>query len=439
MKIFTKAIHITLFAALLMLLCAWIATESAMAGTINTPTSIPLGKQVSGELTKNNPEEFYKIELKTSGKLSIDLKTSAQVTEFSLRDANKNVLKSVKTSVDPDSWGIGYTLDAELTKGTYYIEVNSDVVGYNIHYGKYSFTPYFYSANPTYENNTSFGSAASIRSGQKVVGHLAMNSNAEYFKINCDNAGKLAISASASANYGFFNVYNSERELVAELTIEKDDAKGELYLPVKKGTYYIEVISEGFGVNRAYGSFTLSTTFNSSKKTQTISAKSYTKVYGNKPFSLNATAKGKLSYRSSSPGTATVNSSGKVTIKNTGKTTLTITAAATESYEAATKKITVTVTPKKTSSMKVKKGTKSMSVSWKRDTKASGYQIVYAHDKKFKKSKKTVTISSNKTTKKTIKKLKKKTTYYVKVRAYKKVGKTKIYGSYCSAKSVKVR
>ena len=41
--------------------------------------------------------------------------------------------------------------------------------------------------------------------------------------------------------------------------------------------------------------------------------------------------------------------------------------------------------------------------------------------------------------KRTIKKLKVRKTYYVKVRAYKKVGKTKIYGDYSKVKKVKVR
>ena len=60
-----------------------------------------------------------------------------------------------------------------------------------------------------------------------------------------------------------------------------------------------------------------------------------------------------------------------------------------------------------------------------------GYQIQLATDKKFKKNKKTVTISKQKTTKTTVKKLKAKKKYYVRIRTYKNVkykGKTiKVY------------
>ena len=135
---------------------------------------------------------------------------------------------------------------------------------------------------------------------------------------------------------------------------------------------------------------------------------------------------------------AAVSSSGRVTLKAPGRATITISAAATGAYNAAKKNITITVKPKKVIGTKAKTGKRKMTVSWKRDKKATGYQITYARNKKFTKGKKNVTIGKNKTTKRTIKKLKKKT-YYVKVRAFKKVGKTKIYGSYSKARKCRVR
>ena len=176
------------------------------------------------------------------------------------------------------------------------------------------------------------------------------------------------------------------------------------------------------------------------KKAQTITARSYTKTYGNKAFNLNAKANGggKLTYRSSNSKVAAVSSSGRVTLKAPGRATITISAAATGAYNAAKKNIAITVKPKKVIGTKAKTGKRKMTVSWKRDKKATGYRITYARNKKFTKGKKNVTIGKNKTTKRTIKKLKKKT-YYVKVRAFKKVGKTKIYGSYSKARKCRVR
>ena len=135
-----------------------------------------------------------------------------------------------------------------------------------------------------------------------------------------------------------------------------------------------------------------------------------------------------------------VNSAGKVTLKGPGKATITITAAATTNYNAASKNITITVKPKKATLKKAKSTKKrTLKVMWKRDTKATGYQVVIAQNKKFRKGKKTVLIKKNKTTSRTFKKLKSRKNYYYKVRAYKQVGKTKIYGSYSKVKKVKVR
>lgn len=82
---------------------------------------------------------------------------------------------------------------------------------------------------------------------------------------------------------------------------------------------------------------------------------------------------------------------------------------------------------------------KTITVQWKKLSGVTGYQVQAALDKKFKKGKKTYTVKKAKTTKKTIKKLKSKKKYYVRVRAYKTVKGKKYYGSWSKAKKVKVR
>ena len=74
----------------------------------------------------------------------------------------------------------------------------------------------------------------------------------------------------------------------------------------------------------------------------------------------------------------------------------------------------------------------------KKIKKASGYEITYSTKKSFK-GKKTIVVKSNKTTSKVVKKLTSKKKYFVKVRSYKQVGKTKTYGAYSKVKTVKVK
>ncbi len=105
----------------------------------------------------------------------------------------------------------------------------------------------------------------------------------------------------------------------------------------------------------------------------------------------------------------------------------------------STTKNTKTVKPKKTSIKKLSKGKKKFTVTWAKVSGVKGYQIQYSSDKKFKKNNKSVTVTKQKSTKATVKKLKSKKKYYVRVRTYKTVNGKKIYSSWSKAKSVKTK
>ena len=92
--------------------------------------------------------------------------------------------------------------------------------------------------------------------------------------------------------------------------------------------------------------------------------------------------------------------------------------------------------PKSTSIKKAKGSKKAVALEWKKVSGVKGYQVQVATDKKFKKNKKTVTIKKQKTTKTTVKKLKAKKKYYVRVRTYKIVNGKKVYSSWSKVKIV---
>lgn len=117
-------------------------------------------------------------------------------------------------------------------------------------------------------------------------------------------------------------------------------------------------------------------------------------------------------------------------------TTATKPAATTTATKPAVKPVKKVTVKKQTA--KVKAGKKKLTVTWKKDKNVSGYQIKIATKKNFKGAK-TYTVKSYKTYKKVIKKLKAKKKYFVKVRAYKTVGKSKVYGAYSAVRSCKVK
>ena len=105
------------------------------------------------------------------------------------------------------------------------------------------------------------------------------------------------------------------------------------------------------------------------------------------------------------------------------------------SYSSSVKLTTKTSTPKIS---KVTAGKKKATVQWKKTTGASGYEVYMATSKKGK-YKKVKTVTSGKTVKYTKKSLKKGKRYYFKIRTYRTVNGKKVYSSYSSVKSVKVK
>lgn len=98
---------------------------------------------------------------------------------------------------------------------------------------------------------------------------------------------------------------------------------------------------------------------------------------------------------------------------------------------ACTKKTTYTRPAKaKLSSLTRYSGFKRLRVKWKAVPRCTGYNIKIATDKKMKNVVGSYTVKGNKNLKLKIKKLSKKKTYYVKVRAYLKAGKTTYNGVY---------
>lgn len=116
-----------------------------------------------------------------------------------------------------------------------------------------------------------------------------------------------------------------------------------------------------------------------------------------------------------------------------------------EKYYGEWKTIEASTLPKSTTLSSVKsEKKKTLTVKWKKQSAATGYQVQYSTNSKFKKgATKTLTIKKNKQISSKISKLKSGKKYYVKVRTYKTLkinGKsTKVYSAWSSVKSAKVK
>ncbi len=123
--------------------------------------------------------------------------------------------------------------------------------------------------------------------------------------------------------------------------------------------------------------------------------------------------------------------------QNTTKPTTSQTTSQTASKKPDATTEQTAAAPKAVSGIKLvnKKG-KTVRITWKKLSGVSGYEIQYALNGKFTKGKKTLNVTS---ASKTVKKLKKKSTYYVRVRAYTMDGSKKVYGKYSAVKKIKIK
>ena len=92
---------------------------------------------------------------------------------------------------------------------------------------------------------------------------------------------------------------------------------------------------------------------------------------------------------------------------------------------------TFRIVPKGTRLTKYRPGKKKLTLKWvKQKKQTSGYQIQISRSISFGKGTRTITVRKPKKSSVKIKKLKRRTEYYVRIRTYKKVGKQKYYSTW---------
>ena len=172
-----------------------------------------------------------------------------------------------------------------------------------------------------------------------------------------------------------------------------------------------------------------------------VGRKTVNVAYAKKTLNLNIKAEkgASVSVKSANKKVVSIDKKKRAVICGTGKTEITVTASL-KGKKTTVLKIPVSITPIRQSAPALKSSkSRQMTVSWKKDTRATGYQIMYSTDKKFRKNVKTVNIKKYKTTRCTVKKLARNKRYYVRLRSYKKVSGGKLYGSWSSLKNVKIK
>ena len=122
------------------------------------------------------------------------------------------------------------------------------------------------------------------------------------------------------------------------------------------------------------------------------------------------------------------------TLNNSTKPNQTVSPINNTKTTPSTTKVTV-AKPAKVKSVKLTANKKKLNVKWKKVSGATGYEVMYAKNNKFK-GKKMIKVKKNKAT---LKRLKSKKKYFVKVRAYKTINGNTYCGKWSKVAKKKVK
>lgn len=382
-------------ALIIFLLAACIRTNKVWASDYTSAQTLPLNGSWSSEywLTDTDQEQWYKIVIPSDGKLTYKMMGYGRI--------NCELYDEV-CSRRFDDWHTGGTNSSPdtgvsekiLSGGIYYFKITP----YYGSLGKYKLNASFLSYNANDAGAVSYVSPQRISLGSVITGALTPTDEEDWYQISIPKNGyyHYKITAFTHISYVLYNEDLSRKikgcgTLWFYNAFESSPGTDENDMVLSAGVYYLKVNS---GRHGKY-------TFKISALSQSDCSHDYQDTY----FEPTYTRKGYTLHKCSKCG---------------------------HSYQDDFKSKLVLEKP---NIYTLYAGKKKAVLSWSSVSNASGYEISY----KVKKSEKKLKVKGASKTRRTIKKLKARKKYTVRVRAYKKVGKATVYSKWSSKKSVKVR
>ena len=429
------------------------------AATANT---VKNGKTYYGSTSSSSDKDYYKIKMSKAGYLQIKFghknsqSTASCYNVVLYNKDNSEIYKFTNTGTETSYTSCKLGLDA----GEYYVCVSQASTLYT---GDYTIclTQKAASGWET-ENNGDWASADNIQVGKAVKGVITgYSSDEDYYRFTLTKAQYINFSLAHekindAGRSWYVTLYNANGKRVSR----KDDDHiysyaGSTYtessaVKLSRGTYYLKV--QPYAKNAVDKEYTLCVNKIGNKKTSVTSVKStaYNKLKVS--WKVVPAAASYQVYRSTKKDGDYQNIK---TIDSVGTSSWTDSSVKTgKTYYYKIKVVVKTQNGNQTSgfsnvksakavpakaTLKAKaSNAKNVKLTWSKVKGANGYEI-YRSNSKDGKYQKVKTISKGGTTSYKDGKLKKSTTYYYKIRAYRKVDRKKVYGSYSSVVSVKTK
>lgn len=259
--------------------------------TIGTANSVNLGTSYIGQLASTDEKDFYKVELSSSGCLTLTFSGDFRNSNIYLYDAKGESLTHNSVSISDVTNKADATCTYYLIKGTYYFEVES-----SYYTGNYSFKLGFVSANESFVEtgkDNYIGGGNFISLNQKYRGQIStLCDDVDFFAFTANSSGEYQIDFESDIAC-WISIYDRTEDKVFyhSTSTNKNTGKHELKrnVSLSAGTYYLRVDTNQYPgnytlsvktVNKKPGKVTISTVKSTKKKTAVVKWKSVSDAAG---------------------------------------------------------------------------------------------------------------------------------------------------------------
>lgn len=222
--------------------------------------SLKLNEQtVKGFLSWSDSVDYYQVEIKEAGKLTVDLSSYIEHINVTLQNSKGNKVWDNSITYgkenDPKKW----TSNTDLEAGTYFIQVNKGTWGSTT--GVYTLSAEFQGAgnNEIEPNNGSDIAQPISLNGENVKGFLSWNDDQDYYTIQVDKSSTVSIGVSSYTEHIDFILYNEDKKSLDDQSItygkENDPKIWSKEYQLEPGTYYILINKGAWG--NGTGKYTL--------------------------------------------------------------------------------------------------------------------------------------------------------------------------------------
>lgn len=405
--------------------------------------SIEAGQTINGQIAINDSMDIYIMQLASAGRWQLDMTSYMQYYTVEIYDAAGSRI----WSTDNNAWNgnLKYRQDnyqIDLIAGLYYMKISGrrwvdETWGVT---GNYTFSTSFQTANETFaEPNNDFTTANRIYLGQTINGQIACNDSKDIYVYNLAADTGVTLQVDSYMAYYTVEIYDVNGKLVwytddnywnESVRYCKDIYDTEL----SAGQYYMCVTGrryKGSSGGWSTGNYTIAMNARKSLSGATVSKisdKSYTGNY------IKPTVK--VIYQGK-----TLKQDTDYTVEYTDNLyvgTATVTITGKWDY-FGTKVVHFKIKPAKPKKVSAKNaGRKKVLIRWQ-NTSQDVYYVVYRSTKKNSGYKKRATVKNRYATSYIDKKVKRKKTYYYKVRTCTTGSGKRQYSNYTTPRKVKTK